>query len=59
MLLPGQVPPVTTENFSMADSIDAESIKLDGMVLENGTPDTNGKVHILVIWGTAGRLLEA
>ena len=33
----------------MADRIDAESIKLDGIALENGThPDANGKVHILV-----------
>ena len=49
MLLPGQVPPVTPDKLSMADSIDADGIQPDGMVSENGTPDTNGKVHILTI----------
>ena len=51
MLLPGQVPPVTMDKLSMAEQIDAESIKLNGTALANGTqPDTNGKVHILVTW---------
>ena len=51
MLLPGQVPPETVDNLRVEDSIDAESIKLDGIALENGThPDANGKVHILVCW---------
>ncbi len=49
MLLPGQVPPLTMDSRGVADRIDAESIKLDGIALENGThPDANGKVHILV-----------
>ncbi|CAK0749467.1 Methionine aminopeptidase 2B [Coccomyxa viridis] len=44
MLLPGQVPPLTMDSRGMADRIDAESIKLDGIALENGThPDANGK----------------
>ena len=51
MLLPGQVPPVTIDNPGMAERIDAETIKLDGIALENGThPDMNGKVRILVNW---------
>ena len=59
MLLPGQVPAEAIDNLSMADRIDAESIELEGIALENGKkPDTNGKVHILVIWVNCRQTIE-